>query len=98
MCKLWLTHSVQQKMAPLPAERVQMVPPFTNIGLHFTGPLYLKIKASSKPTTSKAYVCIFINKDTHAVHLELLNSMTTENSLQAFHRMANRHGMAKVIH
>ena len=82
-------------MAPLPAERVQIAPPFTNIGLDFTGPLYLKVKGT---ITSKAYVCIFICEDTRAVHLELLNSMTTEDFLQAFRRMANRRGMAKVIH
>ena len=94
-CKRWKTEPVQQKMAPLPAERVQIAPPFTNIGLDFTGSLYLKVKAT---TTSKAYVCIFICEDTRAVHLELLNSMTTEDFLQAFRRMANRRGMAKVIH
>jgi len=49
-------------------------------------------------TTSKAYVRIFICEDTRAVHLELLNSMTTEDFLQAFRRMANQRGMAKVIH
>ena len=98
MRKHWLTHPVQQKMAPLPAERAQMAPPFTNIGLDLTGPLYLNAKGSSKPTTSKTYVCIFICEDTCAVHLELLNSMATEDFLQAFRHMANRHGMAKVIH
>ena len=78
-CKHWLARPVQQKMAPLPAERVQMAPPFTNIGLDFTGPLYLKVKESSKLATSKAYLCIFICKDTRTVHLELLNSMTTKD-------------------
>ena len=43
-CKRWPTRPVQQKMAPLPAERVQITPPFTNIGLDFTGPLYPKAK------------------------------------------------------
>ena len=85
-------------MAPLPAERLQIAPPFTNIGLDFTGPLYLKVEGSSEPTTSKAYVCIFICEDTRAVHLELLNTMTTEDFLQAFRRMANWRGMARVIH
>ena len=85
-------------MAPLPAKRVQIKLPFTDIGLGFTGPLYLKVKESSEQTTSKAYVCIFICKDTHAVHLELLISMTTKDFLQVFHCMANRHGMVKVIH
>ena len=53
MSKRWLAHPVQQKMAPLPAERVQMAPPFTNIGLDFTGSLHLKAKGKSKPTTLK---------------------------------------------
>ena len=65
-------------------ERVQIAPPFTNIGLDFTGPLYLKVKEGSKTSTSKAYVCIFICEDSRAVHLELLNSITTEDFLQAF--------------
>ncbi|XP_020609695.1 uncharacterized protein LOC110048244 [Orbicella faveolata] len=64
----------------------------------FTGPLYLKVKGSPKPTTSKAYVCIFTSEDTRAVHLELLNSMTTEYFLQAFRPKSNRRKMAKVIH
>ena len=97
-CKHWKTQPVQQKMAPLPAERVQIAPPFTNIGLDFTGPLYLKVKGNSKLTTSKVYMCIFIREDTRAVHSELLNSMTIEDFLQAFRRMANRRGMATVIH
>ena len=41
---------------------------------------------------------IFTCKDTRAVNLESLNTMTTEDFLQAFCRMANRHGMARVIH
>jgi len=97
-CKRWNTQPCQQKMAPLPAERVMIAPPFTNIGLDFTGPLHLRVERMPKSVTTKAYVCIFICEDTRAVHLELLNSMTTEDFLQAFRRMANRRGMAKVIH
>ena len=67
-CKRWLTRPVKQKMEPLPAKGVQMAPPFTNIGLEFTGPLFLKVKESSKLTTSKAYACIFICK-THALFI-----------------------------
>ena len=36
-CKCWQTKPVQQKMAPLPAERVKIAPPFMNNGLDFTG-------------------------------------------------------------
>ena len=97
-CKRWNTQPCQQKMAPLPAERVMIAPPFANIGLDFTGPLHLRVEGMPKSVTTKAYVCIFICEDTRAVHLELLNSMTTEDFLQAFRRMVNRRGMAKVIH
>jgi len=41
-------------------------------------------------------VCIFICEDTRAVHLDLLNSFTTEDFLQAFRRMVMV--MARVIH
>ena len=43
-------------------------------------------------------MCIFMGEDFGAVHLELLNSMTTEDFLQAFRRFAYRRGMGKVIH
>ena len=59
-CKHWKTKPVQQKMAPLPAERVQIAPPFTHIDVDFTGPLYLKVKEESESSTSNAYVCIFV--------------------------------------
>ncbi|XP_028415022.1 uncharacterized protein LOC114538101 [Dendronephthya gigantea] len=86
-------------MAPLPVERVQMVPAFTNVGLDFMGPLYLKhkLQAKGKRETTKAYVCIFACEDSRAVHFELTNNMTTEEFLQAFRRMANRRGMPCTI-
>ncbi|KAK3740123.1 hypothetical protein QZH41_001270 [Actinostola sp. cb2023] len=95
ICKHWKTIPIQQKMAPLPLERVQIVPPFTNIGLDFTGPLYLKVKG--EPTLAKAYICIFVCEDTRAVHLELTNNMTTEEFLQAYRRMVSRRGVPRVI-
>lgn len=69
-------------MSPLPADRVQIAPQFTHIGVDFTGPLYLKVKKALESFTSKAYVCIFICENFREVHLELLNSMTTEDFLQ----------------
>ena len=70
ICQHWKTKPCQQKMAPLPAERVQMVPAFTNIGLDFMGPLYLKAKEKEKSSqaTKHMYV-LFVCEDTRAVHL-----------------------------
>ena len=47
-CKHWNTQPCQQKMTPLPAERVMIAPPFTNIGLDFTGPLHLRVEGKPK--------------------------------------------------
>ena len=38
-------------MAPLPEDRIKPAPPFTNVGLDFAGPLYLK------DSGEKAYIC-----------------------------------------
>ena len=86
-------------MAPLPAERVQVVPAFTNISLDFMGPLYLRAKEREKTSqANKAYVCIFVCEDTRAIHLELRDNITTDEFLQAYRRMVNRRGMSSTIH
>ena len=43
------------KMGDLPADRIQIAPAFTDIGLDFTGPLYIKEGNKSY----KGYVVIF---------------------------------------
>ena len=88
-CKHWNTQPCQQKMAPLPVERVMIAPLFSNIGLYFTGLLHLKVEGNSKSTTRKVYVCIFICEDTRAVQLELLNSMTRG--------LSNTHELSRVV-
>ena len=51
------------------AEHVQVTSPFTNVGLAFMGPLYLKSKENENPSKAyKAYVCIFVCEDTRADH------------------------------
>ena len=70
-------------------------PPFTHVGLEFTGHLFLKLKGSSVP--QKAYVCIFTCASTRMVHFELTNDMTTDEFLQAFKRMYNRRGLCNTM-
>jgi hypothetical protein len=78
-------------MAPLPADRIVPAPPFTNVGLDFAGPLYLKNRGE------KAYICLFTCAVTRAVHLELVSNMTTELFLLALRRMVARRGMCSII-
>ena len=53
-----------QKMAPLPEDRIKPALPFTNVGLDFAGPLFLK------DSGEKAYICLFTCRVTRAIHLE----------------------------
>ena len=58
-----------KKTAPLPKDRIKPAPPFTNVGLNFAGPLFLK------DSGEKAYICLFTCAVTRAIHLELVSNM-----------------------
>ncbi|XP_078371406.1 uncharacterized protein LOC144655058 [Oculina patagonica] len=82
-----------QKMGLLPEERVTPSLPFTHIGTDFAGPLYVKEESSVK----KAYICVFTCASSRMVHLELTNSLTTDEFLQAFSRMTNCRGLCDTV-
>jgi len=71
-------------------------PPFSNIGVDFAGPLYLK-KSQSNVTKYKVYVCLFTCVSTRALHLEIVRDMSTSTFLQAFHRFCGHRGVPSVI-
>ena len=78
----------------LPEFRTDEGPPFVNIGLDFAGPLYIR---GAQGNTSKSYICLFTCASTHAVHLELTESLDTESFLRAFRRFTARRGLPKLI-
>ena len=80
-------------MGPLPEERVTLSPPFSDIGIDFAGPLYVKERTIVK----KTYVCVFTCASSRMVHLELTNSLTTDEFLQAFSRMTSRRGLCRTV-
>ena len=82
-----------QKMGPLPEERVTPSLPFSDIGTDFAGPLCVKVRTIVK----KSYVCLFTRASSRMVHLELTNSLTTDEFLQAFSRMTSRRGLCHTV-
>lgn len=81
-------------MPPLPTERVSTAAPFTNTGIDYFGPLYIKIKGD----TQKAWVCLYTCLVTRAVHLELMQDMSAYQFLLGFRRFIAQHGKpTKVI-
>ena len=82
-----------QVSADLPVCRVSDDPPFTHVGLHFPGPLYVKDGIHpSEGSDKKAYICLFTCASTQAIHLELTARLNVETFPFAFHRFISRRG------
>ena len=80
-------------MPPLPNKRVSETVPFTYTGVDYFGPLFIKTKAESQ----KVWVCLFTCLVTRAVHLELIQNMSTEQFILGFRRFLSRHGKPREI-
>ncbi|GFX77306.1 integrase catalytic domain-containing protein [Trichonephila clavipes] len=79
-----------QVTAPFSALRVEQSAPFSVVGIDFGGPLYTKDE-------NKHYIVLFTYAVTRALHLELVNNLTTETFLLAFRRFISRRGLYSKI-
>lgn len=80
-CRKFRRNTEVQRMADLPCERVEAPPPFTYCGVDCFGPFY--IKEGRKEL--KRYGLLFTCLCSRAVHIELLDDMTSDafiNSLR----------------
>jgi hypothetical protein len=75
-------------MANLPEERIKPSPPFTYTGVDCFGPIIVKRGRSEV----KRWGCIFTCLSTRALHLEKLDSMSTDSFLNALTRFTARRG------
>ena len=75
-------------MPPLPNSLVSESVPSTYTGIDYFGPLFSKTKTKHQ----KVWVCLFTCLVTRAVHLELIQNMSTEHFLLGFRRFLSRHG------
>ena len=78
--------------ADLPTNRVSDDPPFTNVGIDFAGPFYVKENVNNAECV-KVYVCLFRCASTRAVHLELTRGLGVQDFLLAFRRFTSRRGL-----
>nr|XP_054773349.1 uncharacterized protein LOC129281437 [Lytechinus pictus] len=93
-CKRRDATPVVQKMADLPADRVEPGrPPFTHVGVDCFGPYMVKQGRSQV----KRYGCIFTCLVVRAIHIEVLHSMETDSFLNALQRFISRRGKPETI-
>ena len=94
VCKRLKTAASEQYMSDLPKDRVTPnEPPFTNIGVDYFGPLYVKRGRSQ----IKHYGCLFTCLVTRAIHLELASCLDTSSFNYALQRLVARRGSPKLI-
>jgi hypothetical protein len=89
-CRRYQGQAYSQREAALPAFRVQEARPFETTGVDYAGPLFVK--------EGKAYICLFSCAITRALHVELVEDMTTPVFILALRRfLAQRGGCHTVI-
>ena len=78
----------------MPDFRVKESIPFANVGIDFAGPLYVKCQ---KQATKKVYICLFSCCVTRALHLELVEDLSTPTFLNCLRRFCAKRGTPEVI-
>lgn len=91
-CRKASPASNQQIMGQLPAARVNAVRPFLNTGVDYCGPLFVRDRVKRSNKQYKAYVTVFVCTATKAVHLELVENMTTKSFIGALNRLTAKRG------
>ncbi|XP_063993673.1 uncharacterized protein LOC135171215 [Diachasmimorpha longicaudata] len=85
-------------MGNLPTARVTESRPFTNVGVDYCGPFFVKEKKFRNRSRVKVYVAVFVCLAIKAVHLEVVSDLTTEAFLAALRRFIARRGCCRHIH
>ena len=82
-----------QKMADLPADRLEENPPFTYSAVDYFGPFYIK----EGRRELKRYGVLFTCMSSCAVHLETAASLTADSFLSAYRRFIGRRGPVRQL-
>lgn len=85
-------------MSDLPLSRITPSPPFAVSGMDFAGPFPVKLHHLKKSPIIKAYLCIFICFSSKAVHLELVQDLSTPAFLDTLQRFISRRGSPSHLH
>lgn len=90
--------AAKQLMGSLPSPRVTQHFPFTHTGVDFAGYFEVKTSILRQAPYVKCYVSLFVCLTTKAIHLELVEDLTTQAFLAAFRRFAARRGLPAHIY
>ena len=92
-CRKLRGPTVAQKMADLPPDRLEPAPPFTNSGVDFFGPFYVKDGRSERKRWGALFTCLV----TRAIHIEVAHTLSTDSFLNAYRRFVGRRGPINLL-
>ena len=78
---------------PLPVDRAVLTAPFSTMGVDHAGPLYTR-----DADKTKFYILLFTCAVIRAVHLELVGSLSTQDTILSFHRFVARRGHPNIVY
>ena len=91
-CRRYRGQASEQKMADMPKERITPdLPPFTNVGVDYFGPIEVKRGRA----VVKRYGVIFTCMTSRAIHLEVAYSLNTDSCINAVRRFMCRRGQVR---
>ena len=78
---------------PLPEFRVKEEPAYTYTGVDFAGPLFVRSTGTSSDSSCKVWICLFTCLVTRAIHLDIVNDLSTGAFVRCLKRFAARRGL-----
>ena len=97
-CRKLRGRSLNQQMADLPTDRVEICPPFTNVGLDVFGPWVIRTrKLRGGASESKRWGLVLTCLSSRAIHIEVLQSMDTSSFINALRRFFAIRGPATLL-
>lgn len=88
---------LEQLMGQPPPERVNISPPFSNSGVDFAGPFFVRNRNQRKGPLHRIYVAIFVCMATKAIHIEMVTDLTSESFIATLKRFFARRGKCSTL-
>ena len=93
ICRRWRSKTENQKMADLPEDRTECVPPFTYCGVDYFGPFTIRQKRSDVLRYGVLFTCLC----SRAIHLEIAPSLETDSFINALRRFIAIRGPIRIL-
>ena len=96
ICKRYNSLSFKYpKICNLPKSRVNLVKPFREVGIDYTSHIFLN---TSENNNTKMYLLLFTCLQIRAIHVEIVQDMSTKSFIQALIRFTNIYGIPSTIY